>query len=227
MAENGIIIAIDGHSGCGKSTTAKAVAKVLGYTYIDTGAMYRAVTLYFMRDNVSVENAKAVAQALAEIRIDFKTDTVAQTRMTYLNGENVENEIRQMEVSQHVSEVSALPVVRQTMVAQQRQMARQGSVVMDGRDIGTYVFPDAALKVFMTARPAVRAQRRMAELTAKGEHVDLAAIRQNLETRDQIDSTRQKNPLKKAEDAIEIDTSDLTFGQQVKQVLSLVQKLTD
>lgn len=225
MAESSIIIAIDGYSGCGKSTTAKVVARALGYTYIDTGAMYRAATLYFIRKHIDVANVAEVARALEELQITFAAERASQTYDVHLNGENVEDEIRQMEVSRRVSEVSAVPAVRKAMVAQQRLMGEQRGVVMDGRDIGTNVFPDAALKVFMTARIEVRAQRRMAELLAKGQHVDLAAIRHNLEERDEIDANRKENPLRKAKDAIEIDTSDLTFDQQVNKVLSLAREL--
>lgn len=227
MAENSIIIAIDGHSGCGKSTTAKVVARALGYTYIDTGAMYRAVALYFMRKHIDVTNAAEVARALEEMQITFATSEPCQPPVIHLNGENVEDEIRQIAVSQRVSEISAIPAVRRALVAQQRLMGRQQGVVMDGRDIGTHVFPDATLKIFMTATIEVRAQRRMAELLAKGQDVDFATIKHNLEERDQIDTNRKENPLRKAKDAIEIDTSDLTFDQQVGKILSLAKELID
>lgn len=225
VAEHNIIIAIDGHSGCGKSTTAKVVAKRLGYTYIDTGAMYRATTLYFIQKQIDTDDQSAVVHALQDIDIYFAVNSTTKEPEVHLNGKNVEQEIRQMEVSQQVSKVSALPAVRKAMVAQQRLMGAQQGVVMDGRDIGTHVFPEAALKIFMTASVDVRAKRRVAELLAKGQNVDFEAVKQNLAERDQIDTSRKENPLRKAKDAIVIDTSDLTFDQQVDKVLSLATEL--
>lgn len=220
-----IIIAIDGFSGCGKSTTAKVVASRLGYTYIDSGAMYRAVTLHFLNCNVDLSNSKAVEKALEQLYISFQPDETGLKHVTHLNGENIEGKIRLMEISGRVSEVSAIPQVRKALVAQQRAMGANKKVVMDGRDIGTNVFPDAELKVFMTADTDVRAKRRLKELMERGVIVELEEIKRNLEERDAIDTGRAENPLRKAEDAIEIDTSCLTFDQQVKKVLDLVNNI--
>lgn len=220
-----IIIAIDGYSGCGKSTTAKAVAYSLGYHYIDSGAMYRATTLFFLRNQIDLADKASVLKALQEIHITFFSAKDGQSYETYLNGENVENEIRQMEVTRRVSEVSAIPEVRKAMVAQQQELGANKRVVMDGRDIGTHVFPDAELKIFMTARTEIRAERRKKELMENGQAVELAEIRENLQERDKIDSSRKENPLRKAEGAIEIDTSDLSFPQQVEQVLKLAREI--
>ena len=221
MSEVKINIAIDGLSGCGKSSTAKAVAKKLGYTFIDTGAMYRSVTLYFIQNEVDVNDAEAVAHALSQIKIEFIFNKELQKAETYLNQQNVEEEIRKLYVAERVSEVAAIKAVRVDMVRQQQEMGKAKGVVMDGRDIGSVVFPDAELKVLMTASTEVRAQRRMAELEAKGEKVVLDEIMKNLEERDRIDSTRAESPLIKVEDAIEIDTSNMQFEQQVEKVLNL------
>ncbi len=218
-----IIIAIDGNSGCGKSTTAKAVAKALQYIYIDTGAMYRAVTLYFIRHGVDLNDEEQVAKALKDIHITFKYDPERGVNETYLNGENVEEEIRGMEVSSLVSPVSAIPMVRRKMVEQQRELGRDKGVVMDGRDIGTVVFPDADLKIFMKADLKIRAERRKKELKEKGKKVNLENVVKNLEDRDHIDSNRADSPLKKAEGAYEIDTSHLKFDEQVQIVLDLAK----
>lgn len=220
-----IIIAIDGFSGCGKSTTAKAVASVLGYTYIDSGAMYRAATLHFLSHDVDLSDSEAVEKALQQLHISFEPGEAGLKHVTHLNGENVEGRIRLMEVSGRVSEVSAIPQVRKSLVAQQRAMGANKKVVMDGRDIGTNVFPDAELKVFMTADTDVRAERRMKELMERGGIVRLEEIKRNLEERDAIDTGRAENPLRKAEDAIEIDTSYLTFEQQVNKVLELARNI--
>lgn len=220
-----IIIAIDGYSGCGKSTTAKAVAHSLGYVYIDSGAMYRAATLFFLRNKINLADKGSICKALQEIRITFSSVKHDQSNETYLNGVNVESEIRKMEVTQSVSEVSAIPEVRKAMVAQQRALGSKRRVVMDGRDIGTNVFPEAELKIFMTARMDIRAERRRKELMEKGQTVDRAEVKENLQERDRIDSGREVNPLRKAEDAIEIDTSDLSFHQQVEQVLELAKDI--
>lgn len=220
-----IIIAIDGFSGCGKSTTAKAVAGTLGYTYIDSGAMYRATTLYFLHHQVALTDDKAVEKALQQLHIAFRPADDGQKYEIYLNGENVEEEIRQMKVSGSVSAVSAIPQVRKAMVALQRAMGAGKKVVMDGRDIGTNVFPHAELKIFMTADTMVRAARRKKELLEKGHKVSLEEIKRNLEERDTIDSGRTENPLRKAEDAIEIDTSHLTFEEQVDKVLDLARNI--
>ncbi len=220
-----IIIAIDGHSGCGKSSTAKAVAKALHYTYIDSGAMYRAATLYFIRHAIGLSDARQVEKALGSIAITFLPGKNGENFETYLNGINVEKEIRQMPVAQQVSQVSAIPEVRKAMVTQQRVLGKDKKIVMDGRDIGTNVFPDAALKIFMTATLPVRAGRRQQELLEKGQAVALEDIEKNLTARDAMDSGRKENPLVKATDAIVIDTSCLTFEQQVDQVLALAKEI--
>ena len=220
-----IIIAIDGYSGVGKSSTAKAVAQRLSYLYIDSGAMYRAATLYFIRHQVNIQDEHAVAQALAAIRVSFRALPGSADHETYLNGENVEQEIRGMAVSEQVSPVSALSAVRQAMVAQQRAMGEKKRVVMDGRDIGTNVFPQAELKVFMRADPQVRARRRQAELQNQGQSVAVSAIAHNLPQRDQLDSSRATHPLTMAEDAVMIDTTHLTLAQQVEQVVTLAQTI--
>ncbi|MCP9748998.1 (d)CMP kinase [Lacihabitans sp. CS3-21] len=213
-----IIIAIDGYSSCGKSTTAKKAAASMGYSYIDTGAMYRAVTLYFIQNHVSLSNSKEVETALNNITIEFRINAVGQNQ-TYLNGLNVEDEIRKLYVADKVSEVSAIAAVRHAMVDQQRKMGKKKGFVMDGRDIGTVVFPDAELKIFMTADPFIRAHRRQIELMTKGEVLDLEDILENIKKRDVIDTTRTESPLKKAEDAVVIDTTFMTLDEQVDQVI--------
>lgn len=214
-----IIIAIDGYSGCGKSTTAKLVAAEIGYSYIDTGAMYRAATLYFLDNHVRLTNEKDVAEALNKIEIEFKVNTKTNESETFLNGLNVEKKIRKMRVTEHVSPVSALSAVRDKMVAQQQKMGKKKTVVMDGRDIGTNVFPDAELKFFMTADLTIRAQRRQAELNGKGQRVGLEDIIKNLEERDRIDTTRSESPLRKADDAHLLDTTNLTIESQVQYII--------
>ena len=217
---NDITVAIDGYSGVGKSSTAKAVAQQLGYTYVDSGAMYRAVTLHFLRNGVELDDPPAVAQALADLQIGFQPHPQGAGYETLLNGENVEQEIRSMRVSNHVSPVSALPVVRRAMVELQQQLGAERRVVMDGRDIGTHVFPQAELKVFMTADPTIRAQRRQAELLEKGQAVAVSDIERNLLQRDELDSSREESPLVKAGDAVTLDTTHLTFEAQVEQVVA-------
>lgn len=217
-----ITIAIDGYSACGKSTTAKALAAVLGYTYIDTGAMYRAVTLYFLDNYISLTNKKEIIKALDNISISFKINPDTGKSEACLNGLNVEKEIREMRVTEKVSPVSAIPEVRKAMVAQQQKMGKGKGTVMDGRDIGTVVFPDAELKLFMTADINIRAARRQQELLEKGQMVELEKIKHNLAERDHIDSTREEGPLKKAEDAIYIDTSYITIDEQVDKIIELV-----
>jgi cytidylate kinase len=219
-----IVIAIDGYSSCGKSTTAKQVAARMGYGYIDTGAMYRAVTLYFLQERVSFSNPKEVELALERIQITFNHNAKAGRNETCLNGLNVEEEIRKMYISNLVSEVSAIPEVRWSMVAQQQKMGRRRGVVMDGRDIGTKVFPDAEVKVFMTAETYIRAQRRQQELLAKGELVNLEEIIRNLEKRDLIDTTRAESPLVQAPDAVLLDTSHMTIEEQVDWVIELADR---
>lgn len=223
-----IVIAVDGHSSCGKSTVAKAVAKKLGIAYIDTGAMYRAVTLYALRHGMvdgDTPNADAIAAKLDDINISFRFDQEQGRNTTYLNGEDVEDEIRGMKVSGLVSPVSAIPAVRAKLTEWQRAMGRDQSVIMDGRDIGTTVFPDADLKIFMTARPEVRARRRYDELRAKGQEADLAEILHNVEERDRQDSTRAVSPLRKAEDAIVLDNSDMTREEQFDFIIDKVRGL--
>jgi len=215
-----ITIAIDGYSACGKSTTAKRVAEILGYRYIDTGAMYRAVTLYFLENHISLTNPKEIAKALEQIRITFQLNAKG-TSDTFLNGLNVERSIREMRISENVSPVSTIKEVRFAMVDQQRKLGKHKGVVLDGRDIGTVVFPDAELKLFLTADIYVRAYRRQQELLSKGEMVGIEAIVENLKTRDKIDSTRAESPLKKADEAIEIDTTYVTIDEQVDEVIQL------
>ena len=219
-----IIVAVDGYSSCGKSTTAKGVAARLGYAYIDTGAMYRAVTLYFQQNHVSCTNPHEVVKALENIKISFRHNPETGRNETYLNGANVEDEIRKLYIANQVSEVSAISEVRRAMVAQQQQMARKRGVVMDGRDIGTVVFPDAELKVFMTADPLIRAQRRQIELLAKGDMLDTEEILENIKKRDRIDTTRLDSPLRQAEDALLIDTSLMTLDGQIEQLWRLAQE---
>jgi CMP/dCMP kinase len=216
-----INIAIDGFSSCGKSSTAKAVANHLGYAYVDTGAMYRAVTLYFIQNYIELTDPKAVHKALSNIDLKFVFNFKTDHTDLFLNGLNVENEIRKMYISEKVSEVSALVEVRRSMVAQQQNMGKKHGFVIDGRDIGTVVFPDADLKIFMTADVNVRAHRRQLELLAKHEMVDLPKIIENLKHRDNIDMNRSEGPLRKASDALEIDTTFITFEEQVEIILSL------
>lgn len=224
MSLKKINIAIDGYSGCGKSTTAKAVAKALGYTYIDTGAMYRAVTLFFQRTGVDILNEAEVLSALKQLEIRFYYHEADQKLHTYLNGEDVESAIRTPEVAAFVSPVAAISAVRRKLVEQQQEMGREKGVVMDGRDIGTVVFPDAECKFFMTADVDIRAKRRVEELAANGVMATVESVRANLLERDHIDSSRADSPLKQADDAIEIDTSHITIEDQIEKVLKLVRK---
>ena len=212
-----IVIALDGYSGTGKSSTAKEVAKALGYIYIDSGAMYRATTYYFLENQVDLADAKSVENALNNISISFSGNLVI------LNGDDISNDIRTMRINENVSAVSAIKEVRVAMVAQQQQIGQERGIVMDGRDIGTVVFPDAELKVFMTANPDVRAERRQKELAEKGIHEELNSIKVNLLDRDKIDSSRAESPLKKADDAVEVDTSYLTFNEQVDKIVELAK----
>ncbi|WP_374164570.1 (d)CMP kinase [Arcticibacter sp. MXS-1] len=217
-----LVIAIDGYSSCGKSTLAKALARKLHFIYIDTGAMYRAVTLYFLRKGIDLNNEEMVKDALKEVHLNFDSKDY-QTHIL-LNGEDVSDEIRQMEVSQQVSEVSAIKAVRQEMVNQQQRMGRSKNVVMDGRDIGTTVFPDAKVKIFMTADPKVRAERRFKELTAKGEQITLEAVFENIAHRDFLDTTRKESPLTRAADAIVLDNTELTEAQQLEFALGKISR---
>lgn len=212
-----IIIAIDGHSSCGKSTLARDLARALGYAYIDTGAMYRAVTLYFLDHGVDWNAPEVVRETLAAIRIEFRvTDGHNQT---ILNGNVVESDIRDMRVSEQVSQVSTISAVRRAMVAQQQAMGSQRGVVLDGRDIGTVVFPNAELKIFLTASPEERVRRRFTELQAKGLAVSEKQVRENLLERDRIDSTREDSPLKQAVDAKILDNTHLDRAQQLALAL--------
>jgi cytidylate kinase len=223
-----IIIAIDGHSSCGKSTMAKELAKAIHYRYIDSGAMYRAVTLYCMTkgffDN-DVLNTEAIKHCIDNIHISFKFNEKTGNSDTCLNGENIEKQIRSMEVADKVSPVAAVGFIRKAMVKQQQAMGKDKSIVMDGRDIGTVVFPDAELKLFVTARPEVRAQRRLEELVAKGESVNFEEVLKNIVKRDFIDSTRKDGPLRKAPDAVVLDNSDMTIAEQNAFLLDLVDKI--
>jgi cytidylate kinase len=215
-----IIIAIDGYSACGKSTTAKEVAKIIGYRYIDSGAMYRAVTIYFLDQHIALTNPKEIVNALQKIRITFQINGNGVTE-TFLNGLNVEKKIRKMRISENVSQVSAIKEVRTAMVQQQRKLGKDRGLVMDGRDIGTVVFPEAELKLFLTADILVRAFRRQRELLEKEDLVDLDTIIANLQKRDEIDSQRKESPLVQARDAIVIDTTHITIDEQVDEVVRL------
>ncbi|HOS83659.1 MAG TPA: (d)CMP kinase [Bacteroidales bacterium] len=222
-----MIIAIDGYSSCGKSTIAKGIAKELGYTYIDTGAMYRAVTLFCLQNNSIQQNEInefLLKKYIDTIHISFVYDAQTQTQQTYLNGVNVEHEIRRLEVANWVSPVSKIGFVRQKLVAMQRELAAHGNIVMDGRDIGTVVFPHADYKFFITASAQIRAQRRYDELLAKGEQVNFEEVLHNIEQRDLIDTTRTESPLTQAEDAIVFDTSNVTREQQLEWILEKIRK---
>ncbi len=215
-----ILIAIDGYSACGKSTTAKKVAAIFGYQYIDSGAMYRAVTLFFLNHHISITNPKAITKALSEIHLSFHVNLHGQTEI-FLNGANVEKKIRKMRISENVSPVSTIREVRQAMVTQQHKLGKDKGIVMDGRDIGTVVFPEAELKLFLTADIQVRAWRRQQELLEKGSLIDLDSIITNITERDRIDSSRKESPLLKADDALEIDTTHITIDEQVDEVVRL------
>ena len=228
MLDKKIIIAIDGHSSCGKSTMAKQLAQKLGYIYIDSGAMYRVVTLVALRKGLIIKNKPNIPKVISElknIKITFEWDEISGKNTTFLNGENVEEEIRQLEVSQNVSPISTIAKVRSEMVIQQRENGKNKGIVMDGRDIGTVVFPAAELKIFMTALPKIRAQRRFLELSEKGQTVEFDEILQNVESRDKIDSTRAVSPLKKADDALILDNSNLTRNEQLKWTVEKAEEL--
>ena len=218
-----IIIAIDGHSSCGKSTMAKALAQQVGYIYVDSGAMYRAVTLFALREQLFNADGSVQAEALQarmpEVKVHFKLDSATNLPVTYLNEERVEDEIRTLEVSQHVSPIAALPFVREAMTAAQQAMGEEKGIVMDGRDIGTAVFPHAELKIFVTASAEVRAQRRFDELQAKGLPASYEDILKNVQERDYIDSHREVSPLRQAEDALVLDNSHLTREEQNQWLL--------
>lgn len=223
MSKQNYVIAIDGFSSCGKSTVAKALAKRLNFVFIDSGAMYRAVTLYFLENNVDINEPLAVKEALDHIQIDFSPSSGDQ-HVILLNGQDVSSEIRSMRVSEHVSQVSAIREVRRALVRQQQDLGKKRNIVMDGRDIGTTVFPDADLKLFMTASPAVRAKRRFAELSAKGEETSMEEVQTNLAQRDHLDSTREESPLRQADDALVLDNSNLTQEDQLELVIDLVKR---
>ncbi len=217
-----IVIAIDGYSSCGKSTTAKAVAAELGYAYIDTGAMYRGVTLYLLEHNIAFSDLSRVEEALHDMQITFRRNRQTGRNELCLDGQIREDEIRQMRISNSVSEVSGIPAVRHALVRQQQRMGRHRGIVMDGRDIGTTVFPDAEVKVFMTADVLTRALRRQEELATKNEHVPVEAIVENLQKRDHLDSTRSESPLRRAPDAVLLDTTHMMIDEQVDFVLERV-----
>lgn len=225
-----IIIAIDGHSSCGKSTMAKDLARAIGYIYVDTGAMYRAVTLYSIRRGLwkdGVLDTETLRNEMSDVRITFRLNAETGLPETYLNGENVEQDIRSMEVSAKVSPIATLDFVREAMVREQQAMGKSKGIVMDGRDIGTTVFPEAEMKIFVTALPHVRAQRRLDELRAKGDATTtFDDVLANIEERDRIDSTRAVSPLRQAEDALVLDNSHMTISQQKAWLLERFQEVT-
>lgn len=223
-----ITIAIDGHSSCGKSTMAKELARKVGYVYVDTGAMYRCVTLFALRHQLFTADGTVLEEQLREAmpQIDIDQRLIDGKTTTFLNGENVEREIRNLEVSNHVSPIAAIPFVRTALVAQQQKMGREGGIVMDGRDIGTTVFPNAELKIFVTASAEVRAQRRYDELQQKGMPADYADILKNVQERDYIDSHREVSPLRQADDALLLDNSHMTIDEQNKWLMEQFEKAT-
>lgn len=226
--EKKITIAIDGFSSCGKSTMAKDLAKELGYVYVDSGAMYRAVTLYAMQHNL-IENGiikiDDLENEMKNIHITFRFNQETKKPDTYLNGVLVEDEIRRLEVSNNVSPIAAIPFVRKALVMMQQELGKEKGIVMDGRDIGTVVFPDAELKIFVTASPEVRAQRRFDELKAKGDSVDFNAILENVKLRDHIDQTREESPLKQAGDALVLDNSNISIEEQKQWLFDRVNEI--
>ncbi len=219
-----IIITLDGFSSCGKSTLAKQLAKKLNYVFIDSGAMYRAVTLYFLRNHVDWTNTESVVAALESIELNFEYNAESEQSEIYLNGENVEYVIRDLVIAEKVSDVAAVKEVREFAVAEQRKMGKKKGLVMDGRDIGTTVFPKAELKLFMTADPAIRVERRFKELYEKNPNIHLDEVKRNLEMRDHIDSHREISPLKQADDAIVIDNSYISLEEQLQTVLTLAKE---
>ena len=225
-----IIVAIDGHSSCGKSTMAKSLAAQVGYIYVDTGAMYRAVTLFAMRqglfDAQGQPDAARLEALVPEIEVSFRLDPDTHLPLVCLNGEVVEEEVRTLEVSSHVSAIAALPFVREALTHQQQRMGEEKGIVMDGRDIGTVVFPQAELKVFVTASAEVRAQRRFLELTAKGQTVAFEDILRNVQERDYIDSHREVAPLRQADDALVLDNSEMTREEQMQWLLDRFEERT-
>lgn len=223
-----ITIAIDGFSSCGKSTMAKALARNIGYLYFDSGAMYRAVALYCMQNGLigskGIDTA-TLQERIGQIHITFEADPETKNSITFLNGVNVEHEIRTIEVSQLVSKVAALDFVRSEMVNQQREMGKSKGIVMDGRDIGTTVFPDAEMKVFVTASAEVRAKRRYDELAARGDNPDYNEILENVQLRDHLDQTREVSPLKQADDALLLDNSGMTREEQMEWLIDVYKKI--
>lgn len=223
-----IIIAIDGYSSCGKSTLAKQLAKALNYVYVDTGAMYRAVSLYAVQNGLIDNNALEVSEllkCLPSINISFSYNATENKSETFLNGVNVEKDIRSIEISNHVSKVAQIKEVRKKMIELQREMGKDKGLVMDGRDIGSVVFPNAELKLFMTASPEIRAQRRFEELTSKGDRVSFEDVLANITLRDNDDTSRTENPLIKADDAIVIDNSDITQNEQFELALQYAENI--
>ncbi len=220
-----INIAIDGWSSCGKSTLAKQLAKELGYIYVDSGAMYRAITLYFLRTNIDLTDKKKIEDALKNISLEFIYNPSTGISEIYLNSENVEYLIRDMFIAEKVSDVAAIKEVREFAVAQQQKMGAKKGVVMDGRDIGTVVFPNAELKIFMTADNAIRVQRRFKEMFEKNPNVSVEEVKNNLELRDYIDSNREVSPLKKADDAVIIDNTNITREETLAKVMTLVNEI--
>lgn len=220
-----IIITIDGWSSCGKSTLARQLAKALQYRYIDSGAMYRAITLFFLRNRVDWTNNKEVAEALKNIELDFHPNEKTGNTEIYLNGENVEYLIRDLIIAEKVSEVATIHAVRQFAVDQQQKMGKNKGIVMDGRDIGTVVFPQAELKLFMTADNAIRVERRFRELFTQNPNITIEEVKNNLEMRDYIDSHREISPLRQAEDAVVLDNSNLTIEEQLQKALSWVRNV--
>lgn len=220
-----IIITIDGWSSCGKSTLAKQLAKALFYLYVDSGAMYRAITLYFLRNNVDLDEKKEIKEALKQINLEFIVNLKSQISEMHLNGENVEYLIRDLLVAEKVSDVAAIKEVREFAVAQQQKMGDKKGIVMDGRDIGTTVFPNAELKIFMTADSAVRVERRFKELFEKNPNITIEEVKNNLEMRDYIDSNREVSPLRKAADAMILDNTQLTEKQQFEKAMEWVSSL--
>ena len=218
-----IIVAIDGYSACGKSTTARAVAKRLDYTYVDSGAMYRAITYYLLKNNIPFSDVEQIDGLINNINIDFKLDELGNP-LTYLNDENVEEKIREMSVSENVSEVAAISPVRKAMVDIQHKLGEGKGIVMDGRDIGTVVFPQAELKIFMTADPEIRAERRLKEWQTNGVETTLEEVRKNIAERDYMDTTRLDSPLKQADDAVRLDNSFISFEEQVEKVIQLAEE---
>lgn len=224
MRQKPITITIDGWSSCGKSTLARQMAKSLNYLYVDSGAMYRAVTLYFLRNHIDWTHTNLVEDALQHVHLEFRVNPKSGLSEIYLNDENVEYVIRDMVVAEKVSEIAAIKEVRTFAVAQQRHISDKNGIVMDGRDIGTVVFPDAELKIFMTADMEVRVDRRFQELVQKNPNISFEEVRSNLALRDHIDSTREVSPLRKAEDAIELDNTNLTMDEQLAIALNWAQE---